>query len=889
MGQALRNSEEGFTNLGRFVLTCLVTLSLITLPSFVVQADSYFVTSVDDNTTSDSNCTLREAIRAANDNSANDDCGAASPGDDTITFITSGTIELGAQLPRIEDARNVGKLTIDAEGAITVSGQDNVGVFHVAGGGELVLENIIVSNGNVESGEGGGLLNLGTVTVRKSIFSNNTADRGGAIDNFFADLTVENSTFSGNEAIDFDDSASDVGGGAIANVGSTTTITNSRFANNATEGDGGAIYNNSGTVNVSKGTFDENNRGIFGGAISNHDTLTITTSTFVDNASLNGGGGLRNSSDGTATVKNSTFSSNSGGEASGGGLWNSGSVSITHTSFVQNTSKTGGAGLDNSGSISIKNSIVADSTQSDNCSGSLDALGVNFDTDGSCTGFTQVTSAELNLGALANNIPGTNATHALSPGSVAIDASTDCADVDGSNVTADQRGVSRPQGEACDAGAYEADPEHDLIAEENGNGGGTVTDDRGQIDCGSLCISTYGHGAVVALTATPSANSTFAGWSGDCSGMETETTVTLDAAKTCTATFNLKQRTLTVTKTGNGTGTITSEPIGIDCGDACQQSFADGMEVTLTAAPGDESEFAGWSGDCTGNDKTVTITMDADKACEAAFNVDVTPGDSNDDGQVQVMDARLCLQIALGIVSGSTKEHVACDVDGDGDVDNMDAKELARATIGLSSGLTSVGMIVGLSLLLMGLPRRLHPRQAFRWRLRLLIPLLVGMSVVLTACPGLIPGLPEAATGLEAQVKPTEKTIAIEAQNMPNGGLATLASTAGSAGLTFNADAIRVTAIDVADGWTLLAQKIDNTHGQLLFAAVEPSEGTTNGRILTVRYERKGERQGTTNIDWHKQNLTLGDTTNVEITDYETATINRPSNDDAIHPDPNDE
>jgi hypothetical protein len=94
-------------------------------------------------------------------------------------------------------------------------------------------------------------------------------------------------------------------------------------------------------------------------------------------------------------------------------------------------------------------------------------LGANLDTDGSCGGFTPVTSLQLNLGPLAQNPPGFTATHALLPGSVGIDAATDCTDVSGNPVTTDQRGVSRPDsGEsACDIGAFEyVDPTLFLFA-----------------------------------------------------------------------------------------------------------------------------------------------------------------------------------------------------------------------------------------------------------------------------------------------------------------------------------------------------------------------------------------------------------------------------------------
>jgi hypothetical protein len=93
--------------------------------------------------------------------------------------------------------------------------------------------------------------------------------------------------------------------------------------------------------------------------------------------------------------------------------------------------------------------------------GIFNSEGVNFDTDGTCPGFT--TSSSLNLQALANN-GGPTQTHALGPHSAAIDAVTDCTDVDDSSVSQDQRGVARPQdgnGDStalCDVGAYESEP-----------------------------------------------------------------------------------------------------------------------------------------------------------------------------------------------------------------------------------------------------------------------------------------------------------------------------------------------------------------------------------------------------------------------------------------------
>jgi len=77
-------------------------------------------------------------------------------------------------------------------------------------------------------------------------------------------------------------------------------------------------------------------------------------------------------------------------------------------------------------------------------------------------------------------------------------------------------------------------------------------------------------------------------------------------------------RTLAVTKAGEGDGTVASAPAGIDCGSTCVYDFDSGTPVTLTAVPASGSEFAGWSGDCSGAGQC-SLTMDADHPVTATF------------------------------------------------------------------------------------------------------------------------------------------------------------------------------------------------------------------------------------------------------------------------------
>ncbi|MFO0686241.1 MAG: InlB B-repeat-containing protein [Sandaracinus sp.] len=155
-----------------------------------------------------------------------------------------------------------------------------------------------------------------------------------------------------------------------------------------------------------------------------------------------------------------------------------------------------------------------------------------------------------------------------------------------------------------------------------GTGAGVVTSAPAGIDCGAghtTCTTTVPHGTSVTLTAAPSTGSTFAGWSGACTGTD-PCVVTVDAATAVTATFTLESFPLTVVTAGSGAGIVSSSPAGIDCGTTCAASFDYGTMVTLTAAPGLGSSFDGWSGACTGTG-TCTVSITAATTVTASFSL----------------------------------------------------------------------------------------------------------------------------------------------------------------------------------------------------------------------------------------------------------------------------
>ena len=193
-----------------------------------------------------------------------------------------------------------------------------------------------------------------------------------------------------------------------------------------------------------------------GGGVYNSGSLTILTSTFKDNDGLDpgAGGGVYNNS-GTVTITNSTFTGNVA--TNGGAIYNNtGTVTITNSTIYANSIWGGGTAIvDNNGTMTVKNTIIADGTGASLCAGNAFAVGSinNLSDDATCgASFTQKTLAELAVTPLEDN-GGSTPTFGLFPTSVALNTGDPA-----SCPSTDQRGIARPQGPQCDIGAYEETP-----------------------------------------------------------------------------------------------------------------------------------------------------------------------------------------------------------------------------------------------------------------------------------------------------------------------------------------------------------------------------------------------------------------------------------------------
>ena len=147
----------------------------------------------------------------------------------------------------------------------------------------------------------------------------------------------------------------------------------------------------------------------------------------------------------------------------GGGIYNSGALTVSNTTISGNSAREGGGGIYTTGTTSLQNTIVS-SSSGGNCagqSGKLSSLGYNLSSDDTCgfKGDGDLNNTNPTLGPLQNN-GGPTATMALLPGSQAIDAGnpSGCTDGLGHLLKTDQRGMPRPDKEdsgGCDMGAYE--------------------------------------------------------------------------------------------------------------------------------------------------------------------------------------------------------------------------------------------------------------------------------------------------------------------------------------------------------------------------------------------------------------------------------------------------
>jgi beta-glucanase (GH16 family) len=335
------------------------------------------------------------------------------------SVCVNGTIRFSEELAGQTITLLSGPLTLSknvhvdgaAAAGLVISGNNADRVVIVNAGTNATLSSLTIANGFAWD-LAGGILNNGSLTLDKCVVRDNHV------------TTAAGDWWKG-------------GGGIYSGGGSTLVLMDSTLSNNSTEQvDGGGLYG------------------------FQNSTITVTNSTISGNTAGNVGGGFR--SLGNASFTNSTVSGNRSLGWHGGAIFHTdGNLSLSYTTVVNNAGPDWapsaifvGSFTEVVPSFTIANSIVAGNQwySCDHWTGAVNfsSGGYNLFADASCDPTpTDLVIENAMIGPLADN-GGPTWTHALLPGSPAIDAANESV-----CVAMDQRGVNRPQGPRCDIGSFE--------------------------------------------------------------------------------------------------------------------------------------------------------------------------------------------------------------------------------------------------------------------------------------------------------------------------------------------------------------------------------------------------------------------------------------------------
>ncbi len=423
------------------------------LGSFVVAIPALYtvdeVSDIDDGMTGLGKLSIREAIKAANGDSAPSTINFSA-----TAFAGTQTITLTGGVMAIDNAVTVN----GPAGGLILNAASLSRIFDTSASpaaAAVTISRMTLTNGSA-TGSGGAILvgdealSLSRVTVSNSTA---TGDGGGInVTSGAGSLTLTDCIISNNNAT----AAGSFGGGINIGSSSVVTITRTTISGNTAFANGGGIsFSYGGKLTMTSSTVSGNN--------ANISDLNL------------GGGGIYFGYAGTHSLVNSTISGNSAAGAIngyGGGItfnnFYGGTLSLSNSTVTNNSSTKGGGGISGAGgTLTLSSSIVSGNIDpispdldcfdpyavvpvggDNNLIGAADVGNFTLTGAGNLTG-TQATPLDAVLGPLASN-GGPTQTHALLAGSPALNA--------GNNTAAlafDQRGNLRVVGVAADIGAYE--------------------------------------------------------------------------------------------------------------------------------------------------------------------------------------------------------------------------------------------------------------------------------------------------------------------------------------------------------------------------------------------------------------------------------------------------
>ena len=305
-------------------------------------------------------------------------------------YMTSGTLTLND----VVFSENTSTGSVSMGGAVYVeSGSLNAtnvvfrgnsaaegGAIYVKNG-TTFLTNCFFEENAATNGNGGALSSSSATTLKNvSFLSNSSTQRGGAL--FItgdAESTFTDVSFTNNSALN---------GGAVFQDGQSLKTTGAKFANNASVEKGGAVYIqtnalmlaedalfygnlasddggalfNSGSFYLTTGKMEENSSGANGGAVSSSGYVEIRDAAFKTNAAGVYGGSFYLNGSQRSWLLRTVVTDSTANE--GGGIFNSGLLTIVDSTISSNVASASGGGLSNSGSVLISTTRVSDNIAS---------------------------------------------------------------------------------------------------------------------------------------------------------------------------------------------------------------------------------------------------------------------------------------------------------------------------------------------------------------------------------------------------------------------------------------------------------------------------------------------------------------------------------------------
>lgn len=380
-------------------------------------------------------CSLPEAIEAANnDSTGGGDC-TQGDGADTIRLTASinltvlnNTLDGPNGLPSITSA-----ITVEGNGySIVHLSAEDFRIFHVGTSGDLTLDDVVVAFGSAPNG--GGIYNLGQLSVRGSRIWANSAQYGGGIYNgghALIELTeIEDNIVTGWRTSGGGIASESVAGSSPVLEIDSSTINSNTASSSEGAGDalGGGVFADDGHLVVAASTFGSNlveGYDFVGGGAIWADTVTITNSTFSGNEAK-------------ALMPENEYD---GGQ---GGAVGATSGTLANVTLYGNTAVWGAAlfsydGLTVSGSLLRDNTSTLDAP----CWGGISGSGNKANTD-LCP---PIPDGLFGLDPNLASNGGPTQTHKLFDFSNALGLAGSC------GLGTDQRGAGRSG--PCDAGAFE--------------------------------------------------------------------------------------------------------------------------------------------------------------------------------------------------------------------------------------------------------------------------------------------------------------------------------------------------------------------------------------------------------------------------------------------------